>query len=107
MGWELVKRTQLPAARRPLYVWRISCERNCRQSEPLPQLPHYVEKLDAQEREVLYKHERSGFVGDCWHAIQRHFVDRKLDVGKEYLKARATQAGVYQSAGMRSPICLK
>src|ERR1035437_529937 len=72
-----------------------------------------LKKLGGDEVEVLYKHERLGFAGDCCHAIQRHFVDRMLDgkpfetSGEEYLKTLAVQEAVYQSAETRSPIEVK
>lgn len=68
-----------------------------------------LKPLGAPEREIVYRHERRGFGGDCVYATQRHFVDRLLDgapfetSGEDYLKTIAVQEAVYVAAASGMP----
>jgi predicted dehydrogenase len=69
-----------------------------------------LQPLGGAETEVSYRHDRSGFAGDCVLATQRHFIDRLRDggafetSGADYLTNLAVQEAVYAAAAMRRPV---
>jgi D-apiose dehydrogenase len=68
------------------------------------------QSLGGVEEEIVYRHERRGFAGDCCYFTQRHFIDRLLDgqpfetSGEEYLRTLAVQEAVYAAAEGKQPV---